>query len=220
MTTFTDAVAKAQATAAWTVGMCDNFVANMYGYSSSGYSTALAHWNSIPTGDKHPGDMNAPAGALMFWGGGMGHVAISDGKGGIITTDMPNPGNVSTVPADSPSTKWGKPYLGWSVPYFQGQAGTVGAASYVSPSGNAAPASFNWYCLWDPINCGSGNSSGFNATDFGERLGLILLGGMMIVIGLYKFTSAGDAVHLNKVGNARRDGVKVAEKQEEEVEPE
>jgi hypothetical protein len=220
MISFADAVTKAKSVTSWTVGMCDNFVANMYGYSSSGYTTAMVHWNSIPTNDKHPGDMNAPAGALMFWGGGMGHVAISDGKGGIISTDMPNPGTVSTVPADTPTTKWGKPYLGWTVPYFQGQVGAVGAAGYVSPAGTTAPAKVNLMCLWSPMTCASGNTAGFNASDFGERLGLILLGSVMILIGLYKFTSAGGAIHLNSIGKAKKNGTQTAEKAEEEVEPE
>jgi len=191
MLSYADAVAKAEAVKSWTVGMCDNFVANMYGYSSSGYSSAIVHWNSVPAADKHPGDMNAPAGALMFWGGGLGHVAISDGHGGIISTDMPNSGEVSTVPADTPTTKWGKPYLGWTIPYFQGQSGSVGNAGYINPAGMTSPASFNLLCLWDPLTCGSGNSSGFNAKDFGERLGLIILGTAMIAIGLFKFTSVG-----------------------------
>jgi hypothetical protein len=124
MTSAADAIAKAKGTFRWAVGMCDNFVANMYGYSSSGYSTALVNWNSTPSGLKHPGDPNAPAGALMFWDGGDGHVAISLGNGSIISTDISGNGTVSTVPASAISDKWGKRYLGWSYPYFQGHEAT------------------------------------------------------------------------------------------------
>lgn len=126
MDSSSQALANAAATLHWTVGMCDNFVAKMYGYTNSGYDSAAMHWASLPSQDKHPGDMNAPAGALMFWGGGYGHVAISDGKGGIYSTDIPNSGDVSHVSASYVTNVWRKPYLGWSVPVFQGQVGTTG----------------------------------------------------------------------------------------------
>lgn len=181
-----EALNKASQTTSWAVGMCDNFVANMFGYSASGYYTALSHWNSIPDADKHPGDPNAPAGALMFWGGGQGHVAISNGQGGIYTTDMPSRGNVSLEPAQSPTTQWGKPYLGWSVPYFQGQGGATGATysgpgtqQVTLPGGNSGALNFLTSAL------------GINTTDIVERGALILFGGVLIVIGLFKFTGAG-----------------------------
>jgi len=120
------ALSRAKSTLHWTVGMCDNFVANMYGFSNSGYNTALDHWNAIPSADKHPGDTKAPAGALVFWGGGDGHVAISDGTGYIYSTDISGAGTVSRVPLSEVSQKWGKPYLGWSSPYFSGQTTNVG----------------------------------------------------------------------------------------------
>lgn len=116
------ALQNAAATTQWAVGMCDNFVANMYGFKNSGYQSAAAQWAQMPANDKHPGDTSPPAGALVFWGGGYGHVAISDGQGGIYSTDAPTPGVVSHVSADFPSRVWGKPYLGWSTPYFQGQS--------------------------------------------------------------------------------------------------
>lgn len=125
------AIAKAKSIKTWTVGMCDNFVANMYGYSSSGYATAVKNWQSTPGSLKHPGDWNAPAGALMYWSGGStgaGHVAISLGNGSIISTDATGPGVVGQISARTPTDKWGHPYLGWAYPYFQGKeaTGTLG----------------------------------------------------------------------------------------------
>lgn len=142
------AIAKAKATSRWAVGMCDQFVAQMYGYNSSGYATALTNWTSTPANLKHPQDMNAPAGALMYWGGANGHVAISTGDGNIVSTDIGGMGTVTTVPANSITAKWGKPYLGWTYPYFQGHQATNTLGSYTgstpvgTPVGNAQQAAF------------------------------------------------------------------------------
>lgn len=128
MTTSTQAIAKAKSVKTWAVGMCDNFVANMYGYGSSGYATAVKNWQATPGTLKHPGDWNAPAGALMYWGGGStgaGHVAISLGNGSIISTDATGPGVVGQISARTPTDKWGHPYLGWAYPYFQGKEATA-----------------------------------------------------------------------------------------------
>jgi hypothetical protein len=124
------AISKAKSTTRWAVGMCDNFVANMYGFSSSGYATALANWNATPANLKHPGDMQAPAGALMYWGGGDGHVALSTGDGNIVSTDIGGNGTVTTAPASAITSKWGKSYLGWSYPYFQGKEATNALGSF------------------------------------------------------------------------------------------
>jgi hypothetical protein len=118
--TAAQALAKCAVTRTWAQDMCGQFCAAMYGFGSSGYNTALVQWNSIPGKDKHPGDVNAPAGMLLFWGIGQGHVAISDGVGGCWSIDISGPGTVTRVPASMITTKWGKPYLGWSTPYFQG----------------------------------------------------------------------------------------------------
>lgn len=178
MNTWQQALSKAAATAHWTARMCDNFVANLYGYAASGFNTALDHWNSTPGNLKHPGDFNAPAGALMFWGGGAGHVAISDGQGGIYSTDMPSTGDVGHVPATTISQQWGKPYLGWAMPYFNGQGGNVGASSGAS----AVNASYNPFSgsALDYVS----HSFGSDIKDIVERAGLILMGGLLIVVGL------------------------------------
>jgi hypothetical protein len=121
----TAAINKAKSTTRWAVGMCDNFVANMYGFSASGYNTATDNWNATPANLKHPGDMNAPAGALMYWSGGDGHVAISLGNGSIVSTDIGGNGTVTTAPASAITQKWGKSYTGWAYPYFQGKEATA-----------------------------------------------------------------------------------------------
>jgi hypothetical protein len=118
--TAAQALAKCAATKTWTPDMCGQFCASMYGFGSSGYATALVQWNSIPAKDKHPGDANAPAGMLLFWGIGQGHVAISDGAGGAWSIDISGAGTVTRVPAGLITSRWGKPYLGWSTPVFQG----------------------------------------------------------------------------------------------------
>lgn len=197
------ALQKASKTTRWAVGMCDNFVANMFGYTASGYPTAANHWNSIPSNDKHPGDMNAPAGALMFWGGGAGHVAISDGNGGIFSTDYPSAGQVSHVSASVITETWKKPYLGWSVPVFQGQVGTVSQAGFGVPipglgtvevpsPGDVGKAIGGSIPSLPSIGTSFINSllSGFGTDlkDLLERLGLMILGFILIVIGLLQFT--------------------------------
>lgn len=164
--------------------MCDNFVANMYGYGASGYATAQTHWDSIPGASRHPGDMNAPAGSLMFWQGGSsgdGHVAISDGAGGIYSTDIGGAGTVSHVPASAISQKWGLGYLGWTPPIFQGQSGDVGGTSAAS----ATPA-------FNPLTTSPGsalldfltNKLNQPVKEILQRGALILFGGVLIVVGL------------------------------------
>lgn len=136
------AIARAKTVSAWTKGMCDQFVAQMYGYQSSGYATALTNWNATPANLKHPGDMQAPPGALMYWGGGAGHVALSLGNGSIVSTDIGGDGTVSTVPATAITQKWGKSYLGWTYPYFQGKeaANSLGPYTGTTSVANATQA--------------------------------------------------------------------------------
>jgi len=144
MATAAQAIAKAKSIKTWAVGMCDNFVANMYGFSSSGYSTAVKNWQATPGSLKHAGDWNAPAGALMYWSGGStgaGHVAISLGNGNIISTDATSLGSVGTISARTPTDKWGHPYLGWAYPYFQGKEATGSLGSWTG-STSATNASF------------------------------------------------------------------------------
>lgn len=195
------ALKKASDTTRWAVGMCDNFVANMFGYNASGYPTAINHWNSIPSQDKHPGDMNAPAGALMFWGGGSaGHVALSDGHGGIFSTDYPSPGMVSHVNADVISKSWGKPYLGWSLPVFQGQVGSVSDASFTVPvpGTNGVTIPTNPGDLAGSVGSATisalASAFGTDFKDLVQRVALMFLGGVILIIGVVMFTGQADKV--------------------------
>lgn len=114
------ALLRAAVTRSWAVGMCDNFCANMYGWTASGYVDAVAHWKALPAAVRHSGDREVPAGMLAFWSGGHGHVAISAGGGDVWSTDIAGAGTVARVPLARIAADWGKPYLGWGEPVFQG----------------------------------------------------------------------------------------------------
>lgn len=64
-------------------------------------------------GHMHP-DTNPPAGALVMWGGGLGHIALSAGGGAIWSTDWNGHSDVSRTTLNAITTQWNKPYLGWS----------------------------------------------------------------------------------------------------------
>lgn len=154
MTSAEQAIAKARSIKTYTVGMCDQFVARMYGFDSSGYATAVKNWQSTPANLKHPGDWNAPAGALMYWSGGStgaGHVAISLGNGSIISTDATGPGVVGQVSARVPTDKWGHPYLGWAFPFFQGKEAT----SQLGPWEGSTSASDASYTTGEAVSADS-----------------------------------------------------------------
>lgn len=94
-----------------TAGWCARWSVGAYGRLNSGYSTAWTMYGAFRSmGLTHTG--NAPAGAFVFfqaarvngWGG---HVAISDGAGGMITTSTSNIKHTSLSYA-------GAPYVGWS----------------------------------------------------------------------------------------------------------
>lgn len=215
MISWQQALQNAMRTHTWAVGMCDNFVANMYGYSSSGYNTALVHWNSIPGASQHPGDQNAPAGALMFWGGNQdGHVAISDGSGGIFSTDIGGQGTVSHVPSSEITSKWGLQYLGWSPPIFQsGSAGTVGGYSGVTQAFSMNPGDIVGNAATGGLLGFLTGSSGFGTDikDLAERAALIILGGVLILIGLYRMSGVdGGKVVDNAVSQGKESGRELA----------
>jgi len=208
MLTPTQAIAKAKSTAHWTVGMCDNFVANMFGFSSSGYATAASHWAAIPTGSKHPGDPNPPAGALVFWGGGSGHVALSTGGGNIVSTDYPRSGMVSATTISAISNGWGKSYLGWSAPVFQGQIGSTSNASFSIPGLPSIPSLGG--SVLDFLTGGFGT----DIKDMFERAALMLMGITLVLIGLATVQQNRVKVLLgkgaDKVKESHKEGVKQA----------
>lgn len=209
LSNYAQALAQAAATKTWTPGMCDNFVANMFGLNASGYTTAAVHWNSIPSQYQHPGDGNPPAGALVFWGGGAGHVAIADGNGYVFSTDQPSQGMVSHVPMSAITQGWGKPYLGWADPYFGGQVvgvGTVGngASTFNGVYSGATNALSG---IPNPFDVQGFFSSLLPTKDHLQRLGLILLGGAIVVLALINFTATGEKIKL-KVAEGVKDATK------------
>jgi len=139
MTTWQDVLKKATSTKSWQIGRCDQFVAEMWGEPGSGYNTAVDNWNASP--NKVEGIQGlatlAPAGALYYWGGGAGHVALSAGDGTVFSTDIGGNGTVTRVPLSEFSSKWHKPFLGWAPPFFNGKSpGVTGPTSQV-PQGQS-----------------------------------------------------------------------------------
>ncbi|MFZ0161651.1 MAG: lytic transglycosylase domain-containing protein, partial [Kineosporiaceae bacterium] len=58
---------------------CDRLVCRAYGYTNSGYVSAIAHWTAMRTnGLAHPRDHCPPTGAFAFWttSGPHGHAAL------------------------------------------------------------------------------------------------------------------------------------------------
>ncbi|MGH3571636.1 MAG: hypothetical protein ACRDUW_07385 [Pseudonocardiaceae bacterium] len=92
---------------------CEMAVENAYG--SSRYLTALDDWRAaVSQGRAHPGDLNAPRGALVFWDitQPYGHVGISRGDGTFVATDVTN--NATAIGAARlPDFSH---YLGWAYP--------------------------------------------------------------------------------------------------------
>ncbi len=111
------ALAQVDGPAVW-YRRCLNFVARSYGYSASGVPTAYDFWLSAE--DKHVGDTNPPAGALVFWetSAPAGHVALSAGNGMVISNDIGGPGTITVVSLAELTTRWNATYLGWAPPSF------------------------------------------------------------------------------------------------------
>lgn len=217
MLTPTQAIKNAVATTRYAVGMCDNFVAKMYGYSSSGYATAASHWAGIPVTEKHPGDTNPPAGALVFWSGGSsgaGHVAISTGGGNIISTDYPRSGMVSATTLSSISNGWGEHYLGWSVPVFQGQVSQASfpASGATNPLGNLLGGSVGSTLLSSLTD-----KFGVSVKDMFERLGLFVLGGILVTIGILNIQDKSIKTLIKGPMDARKTAKDTADKEAEET---
>ncbi|GIH20499.1 peptidase inhibitor family I36 protein [Rugosimonospora africana] len=98
---------------------CDHVVGLAYGWSASGSTTAYNHWLAVPSAYKHAGDRNVPAGGLAFFSGGAGHVMISIGGGQFVSNDIGGNGTLTVTTIATIESRWGKPYLGWTQPWFQ-----------------------------------------------------------------------------------------------------
>jgi hypothetical protein len=112
----------------YTEGPCQHFVANLSGYSSSGFSTARSGWaHYLAAGQGHfatgTDGLSPPIGAELYYdtSNSAGHVVIYLGSNKVISSDMgPNgkydPGHISIVD-EAAVRAWGS-YLGWAPPNF------------------------------------------------------------------------------------------------------
>lgn len=102
-------------------GMCDHFAGGWtWGYGGSGYTSAIVHWRAVPASLRHRGDLDPPAGAMVFWSNGShGHIALAVAPGKAASTDIRRRGKVDVVPIASVHERWKScTYLGWTPPYL------------------------------------------------------------------------------------------------------
>lgn len=59
------------------------------------------------------------AGGLAFFSGGDGHVMISIGGGKFVSNDIHGSGTLTETTIAEVKSTWGKPYLGWTQPWFE-----------------------------------------------------------------------------------------------------
>lgn len=91
---------------------CGMFCAIAHGYGGSGWNTAALQGQAANLNSDHT---KAEPGALHFWGGGDGHVALQAGTPGYIwSNDLKRDGHIDWVPFSEVASKWGKPYMGWA----------------------------------------------------------------------------------------------------------
>jgi len=118
--------------------LCDKLACRAYGYASSGYPSAKAHWEQmLVTGHAHPGDTCPPLGAFVFWNTGrpFGHVSVvvradpgCDATKTLVTANevfdraTGNTGGVYLLSLAQLNAGYvsGRGYLGWSDPVCAG----------------------------------------------------------------------------------------------------
>ena len=163
-------------------GLCDRYVANVYGQAHSGYDDAQQHWDSTPSNLRHPGDRRPPTGALVFWssavGGGHGHAAVVTGyneKGvPLISTTHLNGGQPTIVPLDGTMDS---AYLGWATPYFQGKTAAIdGSTSSASGVAPADPGSEVRSRILSSGKTGAALPQGLSGTTYSAVMGTSLAG--------------------------------------------
>ncbi|MBA2560489.1 MAG: hypothetical protein H0V07_11515 [Propionibacteriales bacterium] len=115
------AIAHARSRSTYPPDSCLNFVAQMYGWGSTGWRSPRAMWRNIRPGLRHPHDRTPPAGALAIWrtSNPRGHIALVT-RNGVISTDVPRRGRVNEVPLRWITKNWHATYRGWVMPYFPG----------------------------------------------------------------------------------------------------
>lgn len=82
-----------------------------------GWSDAAAWWASCPAEHRRPWSNNPPAGAPVFWRTSTphDHIAISDGRGNVLGTDLPTRDQIGSVPIGEVRRRWGATEVGWAV---------------------------------------------------------------------------------------------------------
>lgn len=125
------AAAHAEAGAVGWYRRCDNFVAQVYGYGSSGSPTADGHWaRLVDAGLAHPGDGAPPPGALLFYDThDVGHVALYLGNDLVASNDVldtfKGQGKIAIVHRNELTNgRWRLRYRGWAQPAFPGAGAT------------------------------------------------------------------------------------------------
>ncbi|WP_298458263.1 transglycosylase SLT domain-containing protein [uncultured Cellulomonas sp.] len=132
--------------------LCDRLACRAYGYASSGYTTAKAHWNTmVAAGRARPGDTCPPLGSFVFWNTGRpaGHVSVvvqADAgcdperikvtANEVFDSATGNYGGVYLISFAQLNAGYldGRGYLGWSDPVCQGAKLPAGTA-HPAPSG-------------------------------------------------------------------------------------
>ncbi|MFD9565077.1 hypothetical protein [Streptomyces sp. NPDC059994] len=106
---------------------CDNFVAQAYGYGSSGSATANEHWNRlVSAGLAHAGSNTPPPGALLFYANNdsAGHVVLYLGNNLVASNDVKRSGRIDILPRhEITNGAWRLRYRGWAEPAFPDAAG-------------------------------------------------------------------------------------------------
>jgi hypothetical protein len=92
-------------------GYCERAVETAFG-TTGVYPSAFAHWlDAYRNGRAHPGDLDPPRGAIVFWAVAMplGHVGISLGDGRFVSTSVRGGIGVAEL-------SYFPAYLGWADP--------------------------------------------------------------------------------------------------------
>jgi uncharacterized protein YraI len=94
-------------------GYCEMAAENSYGKTAI-WASAKADWNdAVARGVAHPGNLNPPKGALVFWdlAAPYGHVGVAKGDGTFWATSVSGAIGTRTLP-------YFNSYLGWAWPNF------------------------------------------------------------------------------------------------------
>lgn len=121
------------------------------------YQWALRAWEATPVKRRKSGG-EPPKGVPIYFsasGNGYGHVALSDGNGYCISTDIPYNGQVGRVKITDLARAWGRNYLGWAS-WFMGHE-----VIYNTPTSTTEPAAsgLKWPFEWYTVKSGDTKSS-------------------------------------------------------------